>query len=180
MEGEMKGKASSYGDEGDRQRYRKRVAECIAKGMSQEQAEAEGRKVGDPGLGWLGNDITDISIPWVAVPRDCWVEKWTTKRNAHRRRVLVTISGVTRECVLGDTMPWLKNIKNGAVVDLAPGALQAFGLKAPCLVPASWTWANEDRVPPALVGAPPSPPEAPKKNKKGLRFWVRRIISQGR
>jgi len=38
-------------------------------------------------------------------------------------------------------MPWRKNIKNGAGIDLNPGFAKAFGLKSPFMVRAEWAWA---------------------------------------
>ena len=153
----VEGKASSYGDPADQRRYRQRVARELAAGKNQEQAEAEGRKVGDPGLGWMGNDITELGTPWVAVPQDDWKDRHVTKRRAHRCLVEVEINGVARLCVLGDTMPWRRNIRNGAVIDLAPGAAKLWGLKAPFMAPVRWRWAADHPPTPRTGSNPLSP-----------------------
>lgn len=141
--GVVHGKASSFGDLRDRERYAAEVKRMLAMGWSRAAAEAAGRKKGDPGIGWMDNDLCN-DVPWVAVPRDLWEARFGANRKslAHGKLVLVTISGVTKTCVLGDTMPRLANIKTGAVIDLAPGAQRAFGLKAPFMVDASWEWAE--------------------------------------
>lgn len=151
------GKASSYGDAEDTRRYRARVRAVLAQGKTKAQAEAEGRKVGDPGVGWMNNDITVLSTPWVAVPRDDWQAKYATKRRAHKCLVEVEIAGQRKLCVLGDTMPWRRNIRNGAVIDLAPGASALWGLKAPHLVPVRWRWVDQPATPARTGSNPPSP-----------------------
>lgn len=135
------GKASSYGDAGDMLAYEREFLKQRALGKTIMQASLAGRKVGDPGIGWLDNVLSDSSVPWVALPPDDWKAKFGTKGKAHRAKVRVTINGKTVICILGDTMPAKKNIKNGAVIDLAPGAQAAFGLKPPFMVACSWEWA---------------------------------------
>jgi hypothetical protein len=88
-----------------------------------------------------GAGAAPLAEPWIAVPREDWQAMFGTKAKAHKAKVKVTIKGKTVICWLGDTMPRKANIKNGAVIDLAPGAQAAFGLKPPFLVPASWEWA---------------------------------------
>jgi hypothetical protein len=137
----MKGKASSYGDTKDMAAYQAALIAGLRGGLSQRDAEARARKVGDPGIGWMDNVLSDVSTPWVAVPYEAWFQKWGSKKQAHKRPINVTINGKTVRCILGDTMPHLANITNGAVIDLAPGAQNAFNLNAPFMVPASWEWA---------------------------------------
>ena len=137
----MKGKASSYGDTQDMADYQAALVYGLRMGLSQNDAEARARKVGDPGIGWMDNVLSDPATPWVAVPYEAWHSKWGSKKKAHKRPINVTINGKTVRCILGDTMPHLANIKNGAVIDLAPGAQCAFGLRPPFLVAASWDWA---------------------------------------
>ena len=136
----MKGLASSFADHQDNLVYQRALITHLRGGASQELAEARARKVGDPGVGWVDNDLHD-GQPWIALPYEDWQTKWGTKRKAHRKPVLVMIKGKTVRCLLGDTMPHKANIRNGAVIDLAPGAQEAFGLTAPFLVPCSWEWA---------------------------------------
>lgn len=135
------GKASSYGDTQDMIAYQHALVVFLRAGYSQRDAEARARKVGDPGIGWCDNVLSDTSIPWVALPYEDWQAKFSTKSKAHRARVRVTIKGKTVVCLLGDTMPHKRSITNGAVIDLAPGAQAAFGLAAPFLVPCCWEWA---------------------------------------
>lgn len=137
----MKTTASSYGDAQDMANYQRALVSFLRAGKQQREAEALARKVGDPGIGWMDNVLSDTSIPWVALPYEDWQSKWGTKKRAHRKPVLVTINGKTVRCILGDTMSHKKNITNGAGIDLAPGAQAAFGLKPPFMVPAQWEWA---------------------------------------
>ena len=128
----MKVKASSFADKADVAAFKK----AKAKGMSDQEAF----KFGDNGIGFTGLDCTDESIPFVALPREDWMEKFGTKAKASRQPVNVTIKGKTVRCLIGDTMPSRANIKNGCGIDLAPGAQKAFGLKPPFTVPAEWEW----------------------------------------
>lgn len=127
------GFASSFADAADVRAFRR----AKAKGMTDEEAF----KYGDNGVGCFGGDVTTLKIPFVAVPPDDMIERWGSVKAAKHKPVLVTIAGVTRQCVVGDRMPWRKNIRNRAVIDLAPGAQAAFGLKPPFMVKASWKWA---------------------------------------
>lgn len=128
-----KGFASSFADLADVRAFQR----AKAKGMS----DLEAFKYGDNGLGCFGDDVTTLKVPYVAIPPDEMIAKWGSVKAAKHKRVLVTINGVTKLCLVGDRMPWRKNIRNKAVVDLAPGAQAAFGLKPPFMVPASWEWA---------------------------------------
>lgn len=120
--------------------YQRALLAFLRAGYSQRHAEVAARKVGDPGIGWMDNDLANIAIPWVALPVEDWLEKWRSKSKAHRKAVLVTIGGKTVRCLLGDTMPHKFHIRNGAIIDLAPGAQHAFGLVPPFLVACSWQW----------------------------------------
>lgn len=128
-----KGFASSFADLADVRAFKR----AKAKGMSDQEAF----RYGDNGIGCFGDDVTTLKIPYVAVPPDDMVERWGSVKAAKHKPVLVTINGVTHRCIVGDRMPWRKNIRNKAVIDLAPGAQAAFGLKPPFMVPASWVWA---------------------------------------
>lgn len=127
------GKASSFADPADVAAFKK----CKAQGRTDQDCFS----VGDNGIGAWGADTTDESIPYVAVQPDYMELRWGTVNAANGKRVLVTIHGITEECVVGDRMPWIKNTKNRAVIDLAPGAQKLFGLTPPFLVDASWKWA---------------------------------------
>lgn len=124
--------ASSFADAGDRRRYEV----CIASGKSPAQC----RKVGDPGIGWLDNALYMENVNICALPPEIWQAKWGTKKNAHGRPVYVRINGRVIAGRLGDTMPHLANITNGAGLDLNPGFAKAFGLKPPFMVRAEWAW----------------------------------------
>jgi hypothetical protein len=137
----IKGKASSYGDAKDMADYQRALVSFLRAGYSQRVAEAKARKVGDPGIGWCDNVLSDTRTPWVALPVEDWKGRFGTKAKAHKARVRVTIGKRTVVCILGDTMPHRSNITNGAVIDLAPGAQAAFGLFPPFLVPCEWEWA---------------------------------------
>jgi hypothetical protein len=128
-----KGFASSFADLADVRAFKR----AKAKGMTDQEAF----RYGDNGIGCFGDDVTTLKIPYVAVPPDDMVERWGSVKAAKHKPVLVTINGVTHRCIVGDRMPWRKNIRNKAVIDLAPGAQAAFGLKPPFMVPASWVWA---------------------------------------
>ena len=128
-----RGFASSFADLADVRAFKR----AKAKGMTDQEAF----RYGDNGIGCFGDDVTTLKIPYVAVPPDDMVERWGSVKAAKHKPVLVTINGVTHRCIVGDRMPWRKNIRNKAVIDLAPGAQAAFGLKPPFMVPASWVWA---------------------------------------
>jgi len=129
----MKGLASSFADPADIIAFRK----AKARGLTDKQAF----RYGDNGIGCFGDDVSLVTTPYVAVTPDAMIERWGTVAAAKHKPVFVTINGATKRCIVGDRMPWAKNVKNGAVIDLAPGAQLAFGLRAPFLVECSWEWA---------------------------------------
>jgi len=140
----IKGLASSFADAKDIAAYRNAVVTFLQAGFSQHDAEQKALAVGDPGKGWMDNDLSN-DTPWVALPVEDWKAKFgpnNAKSKAHRAKVNVTINGKTVTCILGDTMPHKEDIHNGAVVDLAPGAQKAFNLKPPFMVPCMWEWAQ--------------------------------------
>ena len=138
----MKGYATSYGDALDMQMYRQALISFLKLGYTQAQAEAKARAVGDPGLGWMDNDLSDLKTPWVALPYEDWQAKFKTKSKAHKAKVRVTCNGVTFIGILGDTMPHKANIKNGAVIDLAPGAQKLIKRLPPFKIAnTTWEWA---------------------------------------
>lgn len=125
-------RASSFADPADIAGFRK----CKNKGGS----DMECFKVGDNGIGLWGDDTTGPT-PMCALPRDIWMKKFGSVPKAKGKKVLVRANGKEVECVLGDTMPRLANIKNGAGIDLNPAAAKALGLKPPFMVQAEWRWA---------------------------------------
>lgn len=125
-------KASSFADEADVKAFKR----CKAQGNSDQFCFSKG----DNGIGCWGDDTTG-NTPMCALPRDIWQARFEPDKKARGAKVKVTIGGKTVICELRDTMPHSKNIKNGAGIDLNPGAQKAFGLKAPFMVDATWQWA---------------------------------------
>lgn len=121
-------KASSFADPADVAAFKR----CKAKGHSDEYCFA----YGDNGIGCWGDDTT-TNVPMCALPREDWIAFGSAARG---KKVLVAAGGKSVVCELRDTMPWKRNIKNGAGIDLNPAACKALGLKPPILVDATWEW----------------------------------------
>ena len=122
--------ASSFADPLDVHAFRA----CKARGHSDEECF----KVGDNGIGAWGHDCAQEIEPMAALPREVW-------RGAGKRggaRLSVTHNGITVHGILGDTMPSLAHITNGAGIDLNPAFAKALGLQPPFLVHnVTWDWA---------------------------------------
>lgn len=127
------GKASSFADPKDVAAFRK----CKAQGGNDQECFAKG----DNGIGCWGDDTTNLDIPYVAVRPDDMIARFGSIDAAMHQPLKLTIGSQTHICIAGDRMPWAKNVKNGAVIDLAPGAQKLFGLKPPFMKPCSWQWA---------------------------------------
>jgi len=126
-------KASSFADRGDVAAFQR----CRDRGNSEQFCFSKG----DNGQGFGGlTDCTDETIPYVALPPDYWKPRFGTRENAIGKPVVVSIGNQTFVCKIGDTMPELRHIENGAGIDLAPGAQKLFGLTAPFMVDATWAW----------------------------------------
>jgi hypothetical protein len=125
---EMKVKASSFADPADIRAFNK----CKAQGYSDQYCF----RTGDNGIGKWGDDTT-APFPMCALPPD----DWKSLEDPRLAGVVVTVKNVTITCLLADTMPWKRNIKNGAGIDLNPEACKLLGLKPPIMVPADWHWA---------------------------------------
>lgn len=125
-------KASSFADRQDVSAFR----HCKALGGTDQECF----KKGDNGVGFTGLDCTDENIAYCALPPEKWKPRFGDARTATGKAVNVTIGGKTVQCYIGDTMPHEANITNGAGIDLAPGAQKAFGLHAPFMVDAEWSW----------------------------------------
>lgn len=123
--------ASSFADPRDVDRFE----QCKAQGHS----DGYCFRKGDNGIGAWGHNTAQEHTPMVALPRDDW--KAAGKRGG--AEVLLRYKGgPAHHVILGDTMPWKKNIENGAGIDLNPAALALFGLRAPVLKDGfEWTWA---------------------------------------
>lgn len=126
------GKASSFADLKDVEAFKK----CKATGKT----GIECFRLGDNGVGCWGHNTAQLHTPMCAVPPDDMIEKWGSIKAAKLKHIKVTANGKTIECVLADRMPWKKNIKNGAIIDLNPAAAKALGLKTPFMVKCSWDW----------------------------------------
>jgi hypothetical protein len=127
-------KASSFADLADVDAFER----CKAMGKT----DKECFRVGDNGIGCWGDKTAQVEVPMCALPPDDIVARWGSIRakTARGKLVRVQANGRSVVCVLADRMPWKKNIKNGAGIDLNPAAAIALKLKPPFLVTASWEW----------------------------------------
>lgn len=125
--------ASSFADTADVAAFRK----CKAQGKS----DHECFKVGDNGIGFTGLNCADDNVPMCALPPEEWKLKYGSAKLASGKPVDVTYAGLTVRGILGDTMPEIKNITNGARIDLNPGFAKMFGLPPPFMVRVTWKWA---------------------------------------
>jgi hypothetical protein len=126
------GRASSFADPKDVEAFRK----CKERGGTDQQCF----KFGDNGIGCWGDNVTGAT-PVCALPPDDMIERWGSVEAAKYKPVEVTVEDKTVVCILKDRMPWKKNITNGAIIDLNPGAGAALGLTPPFMVRATWKWA---------------------------------------
>lgn len=121
--------ASSFADLADVSSFRR----CKASGGSDQHCF----KSGDNGIGAWGHNTAQEDTPMVALPREVW-------RKAGRTggaKVIVTYKDRSIVAILGDTMPSLANIHNGAGMDTNPAVARAFGLRPPYMLPMTWRWA---------------------------------------
>lgn len=96
---------------------------------------------GDNGVGRWGEDCTRVDHPMAALPREVWQHAGKGKDAP----LWVEYKGVRKDGVLGDTMPSLENVHNGAGIDLNPGFAVAFGIDPQemnnhTLEGVSWGW----------------------------------------
>jgi len=94
-------------------------------------------RVGDNGIGKWGHNTAQTTTPMCALPPDDW--KPLGKKGG--AKVAVTYKGKCVVGILGDTMPWKKNIKNGCIIDLNPAFAKQLGLKPPFKTKVEWEWA---------------------------------------
>jgi hypothetical protein len=108
---------------------------CKARGGTDQECF----KVGDNGIGVWHDDTTSGTKPMCALPPEDWKP---FEPNARGKLVLVKARGKEIICELRDTMPARANIKNGAGIDLNPGACLALGLVPgpSVMVDATWQW----------------------------------------
>jgi len=128
----MKVLASSFADLADVVAFQR----CKAKGGTDQQCF----KVGDNGVGCWGDVTAQETTPMCALPPDDMEERWGSVKAAKHKAVKVRANGRVVVCLLADRMPWRKNIKNGARIDLNPAAAKVLWLKPPFKVEAEWEW----------------------------------------
>lgn len=134
-------KASSFADPADVAAYRKWYKRYRAEGYEHERAQQLAFKKGDNGIGFTGLNCADPAIRYCALPREDWLERWGSKKEASGRPVIVTYNGKDYPGFLGDTMPGRANITNGCGIDLNPGFAQALGVHPPFIIQVAWRWA---------------------------------------
>ncbi len=123
------GMASSFADPADIEAFKR----CKQRGLSDMACFKEG----DNGIGLWGDDTT-VDRPMCALPR----EDWAHLIRPEGTLVDVVINNKVVQCELRDTMPAKRHIRNGAVIDLNPAAIRAFGLRPPVMIPCRWSWAD--------------------------------------
>lgn len=121
-------KTSSFADPADVRAFKS----CKAKGGSDQTCF----KTGDNGIGKWGHFTAQELEPMVALPREVWREAG----KIGGAKVIVMYHGRNLNAILGDTMPSIANIKNGAGMDTNPAVAKFFGLKPPYMVEMSWRW----------------------------------------
>lgn len=129
-------KASSFADPADVAAFRR----CKDQGKSDNDCF----KLGDNAIGYWGDSTAENTGPSCALPPDDIRDRWGSVSLGRHKLVDVykddNESTETVTCVLKDTMPWKKNITNGAGIDLNPDAVRALGLEPPIMVSAVWRW----------------------------------------
>ncbi len=126
-------RASSFADPADVAAFRR----CKAQGGTDQECF----KVGDNGIGFRGMNCATDEACICALPFEVWKDKWGDADTANGKSVVVSYNGKDVEGVMGDTMPHLENIHNGARIDLNPGFAKAFGISPPFLINGvTWRW----------------------------------------
>jgi hypothetical protein len=130
--------ASSFADRKDVMVFRLRYKQFLDGGMSHKEAERAAFKYGDNGIGFWGHDTAQLHTPMVALPPEVW--RAAGKRGGDP--VMLEFNGRLCRAILGDTMPHLANITNGAGIDLNPAACADLGLMPPVMQQGvKWAWA---------------------------------------
>jgi hypothetical protein len=124
--------ASSFADPKDVAAFKR----CKAEGKTDQQCFA----VGDNGIGCWGANTAQLHTPMCALPPDDMELRFNDWKKAKSAKVRVRANGHEVICILADRMPWKKNIKNGAGIDLNPAAAKVLGLQPPFKVAAEWEW----------------------------------------
>lgn len=132
-------KASSFADAADVRAFKR----CKTRGGSDLQCF----RVGDNGIGARGASCAQTDRPMIALPREVWRHDGATIATAAEAGTpyVITFAGRDLEAELGDTMPSVHNITNGAGMDTNPAVAAAFNalfgkvvLEAPFMVPMAW------------------------------------------
>lgn len=123
--------ASEFATDKDLRKYN----EAIAEGKTHDEAFA----VGDNCIGCWG-DPTNVNEPICAIPPDDMIKEFGSEHNAKHKKLMVTnnANNVSISCTISDVMPWKKDIKNGAGIDLNPCAVTLLGLPNGAMVPVTW------------------------------------------
>lgn len=119
------GIATTFADPADIRAFKR----CKAQGKTDQQCF----KVGDNGIGCWGDDCTAWK-PYVAVSPDYWKQL----KNPRGAKVKVWHGAVFITAELRDTLPAVKNVTNGAVIDLNACAAEALGIPVPCSANVKW------------------------------------------
>ena len=125
------GLATSFATPSDFQAY------ALAK--AQGKSEKEALAIGDNCIGCYG-DKTNGSQAYCAIPPEHMIQYWGSVAAAKHQRVLVSCGKRSCVALIGDVMPHLANIRNGAIIDMNPALCRGLGL--PCenvLVTVSWS-----------------------------------------
>ena len=126
------GIATSFADPADIRAFNK----CKAQGGTDEDCF----KIGDNGVGCWGDSCGQGSGPSCAIPPDDMIAQFGDMHDAKHARVLVQYNGRSVICTLKDRMPWKRNIKNGAIIDLNPDAVNMLGMAPPITANVAWKW----------------------------------------
>lgn len=97
---------------------------------------------GDNGVGCWGDVTAQLETPMCALPPEDMVQRWGSIFAARHKMVRVRANEKQCICMLADRMPAKAHIKNGAGIDLNPGAAKVLGLNPPFMVEAEWEWIN--------------------------------------
>lgn len=122
--------ASSFADPADYRAWQK----CKAEGNSDHQCFA----IGDNCIGYWGDFTGEGSPAYVALPPEVMIETWGSIANAKHKHITVSYEGRSVDAQVGDTMPHIANIKNGARLDMNPATCAGLGLIPPVMAQVSW------------------------------------------
>ena len=100
---------------------------AYVKAKAEGKSENEALALGDNCVGCWG-DRTNGSQAYCAIPPEHMIQVWGSKAAAKHQRVLVTHGNKSCECLVGDVMPPLDKIENGAILDMNPALCRGLGL----------------------------------------------------